>query len=137
MAATLDLEWNHDLILSQAGGLVLAYDWDAMRQRIFRRILTNPVFRDTDGTIVPPGYFYHPLYGLGLKYVVGQVMTRDNKEKLKQRVTQGILEDAETDPSFLPEVSISEPGFKRMDVYASFRTKLGVQESLFFEVSEI
>lgn len=122
----LDLEFNGDLILDQEGGLQHAAPGDALRQRIFRRVLTNP-----------GEYIYHVDYGIGLGDLVGRTMNRDQIEKLKQRVIQGILEDAETDKSFFPEIKITEPGYKRMDIFARFKTISGVQDGLLIQLEDI
>lgn len=123
----LDLEpLTGDFVLDQEGGVSFAAPGDALRQRIFRRIITNP-----------DGYIYHPEYGLGLGQLIGRAMTRDQKEKLKQKIIQGILEDAETDKSVYPTITITEPALKRMDIHASFQTITGISSQILIQVDDI
>lgn len=135
--STLYLECNGDLKLSQQGGLVLASGWDEIRQRIFRRILTNPLITESNGQVIPPGYIYHPEYGLGLGFVIGQVFNDEFKSQLTQRIKQGILDDAEVDKTFLPVISIKDSGFRKFEVHAAFRTTNALQQKLVFEISEV
>lgn len=134
--STLYLECNGDLKLSQQGGLVLASGWDELRQRILRRIFTNPLMRE-NGQIVPPGYIFHPEYGLGLGFVIGQTFNDEFKSQLTQRIKQGILDDSEVDKSVLPTISIRDTGFRRFEVHASFKPVNGLLQKLLFEISEV
>ena len=53
-------QWAGDLSVSSCGDLALASDGEVVKQRVFRRLLTNP-----------NGYLWHPEYGGGLSQFVG------------------------------------------------------------------
>ncbi len=54
-------QWGSDLSLSSTGDLALSSDADLTRQRLLRRLLTNP-----------GDYIWHLEYGAGLPSFVGQ-----------------------------------------------------------------
>ena len=56
----LSQEWSSDLALGPTGGLALTSEADLTRQRLLRRLLTNP-----------GDYHWHPDYGAGLGRFVG------------------------------------------------------------------
>jgi phage baseplate assembly protein W len=63
MADLADLSqfWGSDLDLSATGGLALVTAADRSKQRVLRRLLTNP-----------GDYIFHPTYGAGLRQFIGQ-----------------------------------------------------------------
>ena len=136
MMPTLFLNWDGDMIASQQGGLVLASGWDEIRQRIERRILTNPQRKNFDGTIQPAGYIYHPDYGLGLQYIVCEALSDDMVSQLEQKITQGILEDVDVDETFLPEITVDRPNRKTVVIDALLRLKTGLNQNVVFVVAE-
>ena len=129
----LYLEITGDLKIDSQGDLILAEGWDEIRQRIIRRIVTTPLLQESDGTIIEADYIYHTDYGLGLKYLVCATFTDAMINQLKQRVTQGIMEDAAVDSSYLPVITYRRPQLHRLDVVATFQLITGITQSLIFE----
>lgn len=60
--ADLSLIWQQDLVFDLTSDLMLAQGSEAGRQRVLRRLLTNP-----------GDYFAHPSYGAGLPEKVGSI----------------------------------------------------------------
>ena len=71
--ADLYAYWGSDLNLSATGGLLTADGLEQSKQRVLRRLLTNPAQYDTSGNVITPGdYLWQPHYGAGLPSYVGQ-----------------------------------------------------------------
>jgi hypothetical protein len=60
----LSHQWGSDLSLGPTGDLALAFGLDEGRQRVLRRLLTNPA-----------DYLWQPPYGAGLPQKIGQPAT--------------------------------------------------------------
>jgi hypothetical protein len=64
-----------DLSLSPTGDLTPVSDTEKGKQRVLRRLLTNPQLEDADGNIISAGdYVFHPDYGAGLARKVGDIV---------------------------------------------------------------
>lgn len=64
--------YGEDFVASPSGDLLVAGDDDTSDQRVYRRLLTNPIKRDaSQAAIAPPDYTWHPTYGAGLPSKVG------------------------------------------------------------------
>ena len=109
--ATFDLalEWGQDLTLNASGSLATVTGWDQVRERIIRRILTNPAQTLPDGSTTPPDYVFDPGYGIGGGALVSQNPTQRWLDALRQRVRQGVLSDAAVNPGYDPQIVISQP----------------------------
>lgn len=105
----LSLEWGQDLALTPQGTLLFVSGWDRVRQRIIRRILTNPSQALPDGSSTPADYLFDATYGVGGGALVSQNPTRAWENALRQRVTQGVLSDAAVNSGFLPQIVIQKP----------------------------
>lgn len=69
--ADFSLPWGDDLAISPSGGLLLV-DGDVLtRERVIRRLCSNPLTVLDDGTVLDPDYLLHPTFGAGLGRVVG------------------------------------------------------------------
>ncbi len=65
--------WSGDLNLSATGGLLTADGLEQSKQRVLRRLLTNPAQYDTNGNVTVPGdYIWQRDYGAGLAAYIGQ-----------------------------------------------------------------
>jgi hypothetical protein len=73
--------WQQDLLLSLTADLQLATGSEAGRQRVLRRLLTNP-----------GDYFAHPTYGAGLPAKVGSLASAAELQALV--LTQMLQEQA-------------------------------------------
>jgi hypothetical protein len=108
--ATLFLEWNSDFQVTPSGSLQLAVGWDEVRQRIIRRVVTNPAQQLPDGTTTTPDYVFHPDYGIGLGAMVDQDVNDDFLRKVEGKITRGILQDASvTATSTPPSIQFYRP----------------------------
>lgn len=105
----LYLEWGQDLVLTPNGSLQLATGWDEVRQRILRRMLTNPAFTAPDGRPIQADYIFDDTYGIGLPVLVGGNLTSQLFEQLKQAITKGVLLDAAVDTSQPPAIVFQQP----------------------------
>lgn len=133
--STFFLEPDGDLVISKSGGIEMASDWDEIRQRLYRRCLTNPQSINFDGSIVPAGYIFHPDYGLGLPQLVYANKSSSFFSDLKQKIRQAILEDLDTDSETEPEIIVDTRRKKFALVTARFKLKGGQPKSIFFKVS--
>lgn len=80
-----------DLSASPTGDLRPVSGSERGKQRILRRLMTNPREVLPDGTVLPPDYIAHPDYGAGLPRYVGQVF---DPRKVSARIRgQMMLED--------------------------------------------
>lgn len=108
-AFDLFLEWGQDLVLNASGTLATVSGWPQVRERIIRRILTNPAQTLPDGSTTPPDYVFDPSYGIGGGALVSQNPTPQWLDRLRQRVRQGVLSDAAVNPGYDPQIVISQP----------------------------
>lgn len=68
--------WSGDLTAAANGDFLAASDSERTKQRILRRLLTNPAQKDAAGNVIVPGdYIFHPDYGAGLPRLVGSLAT--------------------------------------------------------------
>lgn len=68
--------WGGDCSAAANGDLLAVSDLERSKQRILRRLLTNPAQKDASGNVIVPGdYIFHPDYGAGLPRFVGSVAT--------------------------------------------------------------
>jgi hypothetical protein len=64
-----------DIAVSATGDLQTVDDTQKGQQRVLRRLLTNPLRKDINGNPVSePDYIWHPEYGAGLGWYVGQTI---------------------------------------------------------------
>ncbi|HUB91409.1 MAG TPA: hypothetical protein VMA74_16925 [Dyella sp.] len=66
--------WSGDCSAAANGDLLKASDMERSKQRILRRLLTNPAQKDASGNVIVAGdYIFHPDYGAGLPRLVGSL----------------------------------------------------------------
>ncbi|GEM_PF-2669829 len=105
---TLDLDWGTDFIASQNGGLVLVGGWAQDRQRILRRILTNPKFTLHDGQPISADYIYDQNYGIGSRRTIGEPFSKTLEKRLRTEIRKGVLVDQGVDTTRDPIITIKE-----------------------------
>lgn len=94
--------WGNDLTVSASGDLLTVSGTERGRQRVLRRLLTNPATDDA-----PAGYVFHPEYGAGLPRFIGQTI---DTQKIKATIlAQMLLEDAVAFAP-APTVAVSQIG---------------------------
>jgi hypothetical protein len=103
--ADLYFEWGQDLQLTAAGDLLLASGWDQVRQRIERRVFTNPATLQDNGAPIRADYYFHPTYGLGARAHGGDILNNAFIQKMTQLLNQGILVDQGVDTAILPTIT--------------------------------
>ena len=103
------LEWNQDLLIAPDGSIVMAENWDEIRQRIVRRFLTNSGNPLPDGSITPPDYVFDPLYGLSAGATIDQNPSQRWLRNLKNRIRSAVLADVAVDPGSTPSIDVSTP----------------------------
>lgn len=75
------------------------------KQRILRRLLTNPREVLPSGEILPPDYIFHPDYGAGLPRKVGDVF---DGPKIKALIRGQILLEESVAKSPEPQITVDE-----------------------------
>jgi len=102
--ADLYLDWQSDLILTPSGGLQTAVAWDRVRQRVIRRMITNPAQLLPSGRYTPADYIFEPSFGIGMGSLVDQPFSTAFLEDLESRISQACLQDDDIDSSSPPTV---------------------------------
>lgn len=84
--------FSEDISVSSSGDLMRVTGTERTKQRILRRLLTNPREVLPDGTVLPPDYIFHPDYGAGLPRRIGDTL---DLAKIRAQIRgQVLLEDA-------------------------------------------
>lgn len=89
---TYDLNhtWGGDLVLSATDDLDSVTSSTKSQQRIYRRLMTNPLT-----STIPPDYIWHPDYGAGLPAKVGRALSSDLYDEIMSTTqAQMFLEDS-------------------------------------------
>lgn len=111
MASPIDLyaDWNGDLILAQDGDVSRAVGWDAVRQRIIRRMVTNSAQTLSTGVQTAADYYFHPKFGFGMGSMVDGDFTPDFIEQLKSQISQAVFADDAVDTTIPPSIKFTQP----------------------------
>lgn len=86
--------WGGDLLLSASGDLSRVDQAERSRQRVLRRLLTNP-----------GDYVYHPEYGGGLPKRIG---TRLNPKEIQAVIRQQMRLEASVSQDPEPKITVTE-----------------------------
>jgi hypothetical protein len=103
------LDWNSDLLITPSGSIQTAVAWDWVRQRIVRRIITNPAQQLPDGVNTPADYVFHPTFGIGGGSLVDQNTDVEYIANLEQIISRGVLEDADVASTTPPTIQYVQP----------------------------
>lgn len=129
----LYLEWGNDLVLSPSGSVSAAVGWDQVRERIIRRVLTNPAQTLPDGSTTSADYIFDPSYGIGGGALVSQNPTQGFLADLKKRIRAGVLADSAVAPGSDPQILIRQPASNTFTIYVGVLLSNG--ENNVFSVS--
>lgn len=72
MTYDIDHWYGNDISESSTGDLGSVTGVTKGRQRVLRRLLTNPAETSPEGDQLPPDYIWHPDYGAGLGRFIGR-----------------------------------------------------------------
>lgn len=101
----IDHYWNGDCSAAANGDLLTASDSERSKQRILRRLLTNPAQKDAAGNVVVPGdYIFHPDYGAGLPRMVGSLAT---PAEIRARIRGQMLLETSVARSPPPDITVT------------------------------
>ena len=107
---TLALMLGEDLVISGMGGLAMVAGWEQVKQRILRRLFTNPAFTRADGQPIPADYIFDPEYGIGVNTLIGEPQDSDFRNRLRLAVNSAVLVDQSVDATSPPEVELYKTG---------------------------
>jgi hypothetical protein len=122
---TFWLDWQRDFLLTPSGSIQTAAGWDTYRQRVVRRIITNPAQQLPDGTFTPADYVFVPTFGEGLGSLVDQDFSADNLADTERRISLGVLADSETLTSVPPNIIFQRPSVSQVNIFISVATVSG------------
>jgi hypothetical protein len=122
---TFWLDWQRDFLLTPSGSIQTAVGWTAFRQRVVRRIITNPAQQLPDGTFTPADYVFVPSFGEGLGSLVDQDFSADNLSDTERRISLGVLADSQTETSVPPNIIFQRPNVSEVDILISVATVSG------------
>lgn len=88
--------FGQDLTLSPSGDLNQSDGDDLTKQSIIRRLLTNP-----------GSYIWHPDYGAGIGRFVGQNLSADNFDNIKNLIKSQILKEETVARTPAPQITLS------------------------------
>lgn len=91
------LNYLQDLSLQASGDFLLTEGAEATKQRLIRRLLTNP------GT-----YIWHPTYGAGLGQFIGRLLSSTEFDELKGIITSQIFEESAIAKTPPPEIDLNQ-----------------------------
>ena len=105
----LSLPWGSDLAIGPNGDFKGVTDDAATKERIVRRLLTNPIGLDSNGTEVAEcDYHFHPNYGAGTRRYVHGVITQELQQTVQQRVTDQALQEPSVVATPAPVVNVTK-----------------------------
>lgn len=122
---TFWLDWNRGFLLTPSGSIQTATGWDSFRQRVVRRIITNPAQQLPDGTFTPADYVFAPSFGVGLGSLVDQPFSAANLADVERRISLGVLADPETNTSVPPNIIFQRPNASQVNIFVSATTVSG------------
>lgn len=131
---TLYLDQGEDFALSSSGGLKLADGWEEIRQRILRRLHTNPQSVLDDRSLVAADYYFHPDYGAGLPRKVGAKMSKEFLFELHRIIMEGTVIDQGIDVTIPPTVKVLRKQLGILHILIQVHLSNNTRKSLAFEL---
>jgi hypothetical protein len=98
--------WSTDLQQSNSGDIMPVTGTDRGKQRILRRLLTNPA--DPKVPNDPGEYIFDPTYGAGLRKYIGKNQDKGTLDRLQGIVQGQILQEAVVASTPAPVISIQQ-----------------------------
>lgn len=130
------LDWNGDLQLTPSGSIQMATGWTQVRQRIVRRIITNPARQLPDGTFQVADDMFAPDFGVGLGSLVDQAFNQDFQAELERRIAQGVLQDQDVDSTVPPSVIFQRPNPSTLVIAIGVTLKTGQPGTISISVTK-
>lgn len=130
------LEWNADLVLTPSGDIQTAVGWDEVRQRVIRRMITNPAQQLPDGTQTQPDDVFAPDFGIGMGRMVDQDFSQEFLAEMERRVALAVLEDADVDTSIPPNIIFVQPNPSTLQINVTVTLLTGQTGEIALEVSQ-
>lgn len=135
-SADFYLNFNSDLQVTPSGSIQLATGWDRVRQRIIRRIVTNPARLLPDGTYTPADSVFNPDYGIGLGALVDQALDPNYETTIERKIAQGVLEDADVDTTIPPSIIFNRPDPATLWIVIGLTLKTGQAGQISLKVTD-
>ena len=126
----LFLEFGSDLLLTANGDIAMAEGWDEIRQRIERRILTNPAIEQSNGTLTPGDYIFDGDYGLGASTAIGYTFTPAVIQAFMQRIYQGVLTDVGVNTNVPPVITVIQQSPQQVQFNIAVTLASGAQNTI-------
>lgn len=101
----IDNYYGGDIGVSPTGDLGNVSGITRSQQRILRRLLTNPMQTNPDGSVLPPDYIFHPTYGAGLARYIGEP---GKITEAVGRIKQQMVLEASVSQNPPPAISVEE-----------------------------
>lgn len=108
--------------------------FEQIKQRIIRRLCSNPAFKLADKTPIPADYIFEQEYGNALRRKIGEPYNRDIQESLEQAVNQAIVIDEGLAVSRPPVVEIFKVGVDQVWIRIGVTLKTGQSGAVIFTV---
>jgi hypothetical protein len=95
-------DYGNDVVINDAGDLMIATGATLSNQRIIRRLLTAPISVSN-----PPDYLANPTYGAGLPYFIGQNNSPVIYDQIKRLIISQMLLEETVSQTPLPVVDLT------------------------------
>lgn len=132
----ISLDWNGDLPITPSGSIQMAVGWTRVRQRIIRRIISNPARILPDGTFTAADDVFAPTFGAGLGSLVDQTFNQDFEAELERRIAQGVLEDVDVDSTVPPSIIFQRPNPSTLVIVIGVTLKTGQAGTISIQVTK-
>lgn len=128
-------EWGGDLTVTPSGDIQSAVGWDEVRQRVIRRLITNPAQQLPDGTQTQPDDIFATDFGIGAGALVDQGFSDDFLAEMERRIALAVLDDAAVDTSVPPNIIFRQPNPTTLQVNVTVLLLTGKPGEIALEVS--